>query len=63
MRRTGKSTVNASLGGDFDLQAGSCAEKMEPLTIESSRAARGTPCPPSGPEIVAGGKSRSWSPW
>ena len=61
MRRTGKSTVNASLGGDFDLNAGGCAEKMGLLKAESTATVSGAPCPPRGPEMVAGEKSRSWS--
>ncbi len=59
MRRTGKRTVNASLGGDFDLHAESCAEKTGTLRTESTNAASNDPCPPRGPEMVAGEKSRS----
>jgi len=59
MRRTGKRTVKASLGGDFDLHAGSCAEKIGTPRTELSAAVRLAPGSPRGPEMVAGEKSRS----
>ena len=59
MRRTGKRTVNASLGGDFDLQTRSCVGKTGPLRTELSAAKSSAPGPPRDPEIVAEGKSRS----